>query len=376
MDKKLTFFLLFFISPSIVSFFSLLPAIVINPHNLDYGELKFLGRIINILLFSTVIVFVHSSARKQQLAMPFVWLWFGGLAFLLFSVWHAAAIYGFVDSFPFETRSEIHSRGALQTIVSNRVTGVANEPSYLGPFLVDFLILTLLLVASKVKRTILVSLSFLIIILSLSPSNILVLLGGILGVTAIVLPKIILTPKVSIKTMTYFIFCVASLPVLAVLTFDAFFGQYILFRFWDLSESSRLYMNIMPFIWSFDGSATQFIFGNGIKSYSIIGTEYFLPNNTPVHETSNNAFVDTFWEAGTVGLLLLICFYLYCFSQILFSQFSRSQVLLAAAILGSLIMSQFVRADFASLRVFVMLYLFFLLTHYDMKFFPEFQWRR
>src|SRR5690606_1310535 len=75
------------------------------------------------------------------------------------------------------------------------------------------------------------------------------------------------------------------------------FFEYIINRVInvDASSSSRLSMLLGPFEWVKDSSLISFVFGHGLKSFAIVGTNYVLPSGEAVHVTSNNMYVDVFW---------------------------------------------------------------------------------
>ena len=366
-DKKLLQFFIFFLSPSIIGMISLFPSIVINPHNLDYNQLSIYGRVFNLTFWLLAIVLIHYHVTKHGLSNLIYWLWWGGLIFIGFGIWHAASIYGLIGSFPFETRSHLHSTGNVTIIAGERVTGVAREPSFFVPFVVDFMILTLLLVCSRIKKLALLLLSLLLIVASLSPSGFMILSGAFLGGFFVLGLRYILSMKLSAQHMFYIGIFFSALAPFFYLLLNSSIWDYILHRFLTVGDSGRGFMVVMPFVWSWESNVFNFLFGNGIKTFSIIGSQFSLPSGAPVHATSNNVFTDMFWEAGLIGFLLLVAFYFYCFFKILTSRFSSFQIFIAGSILFDMFFSGLVRADFASLRVFIMFYLLFLLIHYDMK---------
>lgn len=367
-NKKLFYFLLFLIMPSMLGIISLFPSSIINSHGLDYSQLNIFGRIFNILFFPCIIIIIDRMVSKHGLYNLVFWVWFGGLIFVGFGIWHAASIYGFIGSFPFETRSHVHSAGTISINVDERLTGVAREPSFFGPFVVDFTILTLLIVYSRVKRLGLLVISVLLIVLSLSPSGFMVLVGTFLGGFLVLsLRHFLSTKKISLQYIIYIGIVTVLLVALLKIISNLYIFDYIFYRFSFINESGRFFMSVMPFKWSWESNVYSFLFGHGIKTYSIIGTQFMIPSGGPVHPTSNNIFADIFWESGLVGLSILIIFYFYCFFKILTSKVSSFQIFIAGAILFDMFFSGFVRSDFASMRVFIMFYFFFHLINYDMR---------
>ena len=365
-SKTFFVYMIFFLAPSILSLLSLIPSFIINTHSLSYGELNIFGRLSNLVIFIFLVLMLNFKNKNEHQLLVFQWYWIGGIVFVLLGYWHAAYIFGFVGKWPFETRSHIHSALGAVLPVSSRVTGIAHEPSFFGPLVVDFIILTLLLVRGMIKKIAVVALSLIIIILSLSPSGYLVLVGSIVS-GVMVLQIRALRPLLVLRFNIITLLSTSLLVIFALIIL--FYGQnfsifeYIYTRFINVQESGRFYMVAMPFNWSAEGGTFSFLFGNGLKTFSIIGTQFYLPSGSAIHVTSNNFYVDIFWEAGLVGLVITISFYVYLFIKILNSKYSTHQIFIAAMLFGNLVFSNFVRADYASIRTFVLLYLLFLLTH-------------
>lgn len=369
LNKKIFLFFLFAIAPILIGVFSLLPSMHFNSHGIDYSDLSMVGRLVNASIFFTTILLIHRVFDNNIDLSIFKWYWIGCLIFLFFALWHAVAIYTTLLNFPFETRSHIHSAGGVNLLATQRVTGIAQEPSYFVPFVVDFIILTLLLVSSIFKRFFLISFAVVLLFLSLSPSGFMILFGSLSGALSTVFVRYLLYRNIKAKHLFVFVFLlvVCGGGCLYFINTNAF--EYIINRFAniDVESSARFYMVVMPFVWMQDSNIFTFLLGNGIKTYSIIGTEFLLPSGLPVHVTSNNFFTDTFWESGFIGLLTLISFFLYLFIKVMKLKFTPYQLFIAAMILFDLFFSSLVRADFASLRFFLMLYFLFILLNYDMR---------
>jgi hypothetical protein len=367
-EKKLVFFFLFFLAPSFVSIFSIFPAIVLYPQGIDYGNIEIFGRVFNIFVFLSFILLSHSFLFESKKIIIFKWYWVGALVLIFFALWHAISIYMPFVSFPFETRSHLHSAGSVEVDVGiNRVTGIAREPSYLVPFLVDFIIITFLVVGGFFKRFLFIVISVIILILSLSPSGYLILFGSLFFSILFFLFR-----KTSLKIVFFNFFILFFITIFVVFYLeDNSYLSYIYERFKnaDPDSSGRIYMNVMPFYWIAESSWFQFLFGNGIKSFSVIGTKFFLFDGEPVHVTSNNFFVDMLWESGVVGFVLLISFFVYMFFSLWRFKCSSFQFFLGLMIFFDLFFSSLVRADYASFRYFLMLYLFFVFVNYDLSFY-------
>jgi O-antigen ligase len=145
--------------------------------------------------------------------------------------------------------------------------------------------------------------------------------------------------------------------------------QYIYSRIFEanLDNSGRFYMVVMPYSWSFDGSVFSFLLGHGVKSYSIIGSHYSFLSGEPIHDTSNNIYTDVFWESGLLGLILLLMFFLFVFSCIFKRKIGKQSSFIAFYFLFELMLSGMFRADYASARFFIILYLIYLMFNQPFK---------
>src|SRR5699024_6420485 len=224
-----------------------------------------------------------------------------------------AYVYLNLLSFPFDTRAHVHSTYGDEYSFSKRLTGIASEPSYFVMLAIDFIILSALLSGMK-KRFILLPFGILLMLLSVSPSGYIAFFMA--SALAYFFSKLKYAKfKFSAKSL-FLIFVVIIILATAVFyIMSTPYFEYIYRRITDprMLKSARAYMNYMPFVWAWDSNSFSFLFGHGIKSYSIIGTAFNVPDGNPVHVTSNNLYVDTFWEAGLLGLVSIISFFSFVF---------------------------------------------------------------
>lgn len=365
-DRKLSRFLIFFLLPSIIGIFSYFIGLHFESSTFDYGELNPFGRIFNLFLMFSFITLVHSYSVYNNNFKVFNWYKIGVSILLITAIWQTVSIYtGFIP-FPFETRAHLHSTYGNEFSFSKRITGLAAEPSYFTMFTIDFIALSLLLNIGK-KRIIYILTALFLMILSLSPSGYLTLMATFAG--AYIFTNLIkINNRINIKKVSITIVLLISIAIFIYILLKYDILDYIILRITnpEMLQSARAYMSYMPFVLASESNILSFLFGHGIKSYSIIGTAFSVPDGDPVHITSNNIYVDTFWESGLIGLLTLLSFFLYCFVKIIKSPFSKLQIFISFFILFDLIFSGIFRADFASIRFFILLYLLFILINYDL----------
>lgn len=366
-NKKLFLFIGFFMLPFIIAIFSLPISFYLEGDRFNYEELNIFGRLFNVIVLAFIIFFINSYTISKDPGLIFRWYKFGLLLLLLSALWHSLSIYTSFVTFPFETRDHLHSTYGNDYSFLGRVTGFASEPSYFVMFVVDFIVLSLLL-DNGIKRKFLILFSIFLLILSLSPSGYITFLGSLLG--AYLCTNIKFIKRLNYKNILVGVLMLGFITFLAFESFSVGIGEYILNRITraDLETSGRLFVVFMPFIWAMESNIFSFLFGHGLKSYSIIGTKYIVPSNSePVGVTSTNFFTDTFWESGLIGLILLILFFIYLFRKILKSKFDKFQVFIMFFVFFDLLLSSFFRSDFATIRYFIMLYLLFILMNYDVK---------
>jgi hypothetical protein len=366
-DKRLLKFFGFFLLPSLVGIFSYPVSMVLEGDVFDYSQLNVLGRIANLGFLLFFILILHSYIKDSKLDAPFRWYWFGAGLLMLTALWQFADIFLNVVDFPFDTRAHLHSTYGREYDFSGRLTGIAREPSYFVMLAIDFVVLSFLF-SCGVKRLIIVGVGLALIILSLSPSGYITFVGAFGGAYIFTQLKFFRF-KASFKGLCTALSLLFLLPLALVYFFGSGYFDYFYSRIAspEIWESARAYMSYMPFVWASDSNALSFLFGHGIKSYSIIGTYFNLPSGEPVHVTSNSLYVDTFWESGLFGLILIAAFFVFVFISNFKSKHSKAQVFVAFLVLFDLMLSGLFRADFASFRFFILLYLVYVLIYYDLR---------
>jgi len=366
-DKKLFNYFGLFLLPSLIGCFSYPISMILEGEVFDYSQLNILGRLSNLFLLFVLILFLHTYIKDKNISLPFRWYWIGVGLLMITAIWQFTDVFLHLTNFPFETRSNLHSTYGVEYSFAKRLTGIASEPSYFVMLAIDFIILSFLFTRG-LKKKILIAIGLLLVFLSLSPSGYLTLFFTLIG--AYIFTKLKhLTFK--FKWHSVFIFIMIS-PIVIMFLFyflNSAYFDYFYNRIADprMLDSSRAYMSYMPFCWAWESNPVSFLFGHGIKSYSIIGTAFYLPDGSPVHVTSNNLFVDTFWEAGLLGIIVLLVFFIYVISRAFKIKYSKVQSFSTFFVLFNLVFSSIFRADFASFRFFILLYLVFILIHYDLR---------
>jgi O-antigen ligase len=218
----------------------------------------------------------------------------------------------FMFNIPFlnlDTRSFVHSVEGV-TMFDFRVTSFTNEPSYMGPFLIDLIILAFLFVKRKWVYTLVVLLPTLFILVftfSVSAYFNLVLVIGFLMVYLMFHPRF---PK-KILWMIPLVGVIGLVglyivnPDLLAKFFSPIWGRRD--NLFDPTQSSRIYMYVMPFQWLFDHSIISGLFGYGPGAYEFLaGTKIVPHTQMSLAISANNMFIDVLFEQGVIGLILVL----------------------------------------------------------------------
>ncbi|MFC7785985.1 MULTISPECIES: O-antigen ligase [unclassified Rossellomorea] len=218
----------------------------------------------------------------------------------------------FMFNIPFlnlNTRSFVHSVEGV-TLFDFRITSFTNEPSYMGPFLIDLIILAFLFVKRKWVYAVAVLIPTLFILaftFSVSAYFNLVLVIGFLMVYLMFHPKF--PKKILWMIPLVGIIGIAGLylvnPDLLAKFFSPIWGRRD--NLFDPTQSSRIYMYVMPFQWLFDHSIISGLFGYGPGAYEFLaGTKIVPHTQMSLAISANNMFIDVLFEQGVIGLLLLL----------------------------------------------------------------------
>lgn len=148
---------------SLIWSFALIPIINIPEYN-NYIKTTFIFRNLHVFLLFILLIYGDqilsrsSNEKLEKYLMVFCW---GIIIFLgIFGIWQICGSLFHIWVPTIETRGDLYSARALGI---SRVTSIADEPSYLVPFLIDAILILFYL-----KRIILVSLLSIILLFSLS----------------------------------------------------------------------------------------------------------------------------------------------------------------------------------------------------------------
>lgn len=328
----------------------------------SFKEIDMYGRFFNLILYSILSWFIVSlSFYNQNFFNPrkiaFFYA-FGCFLLILTGYWQALSLYLGVGSFPFETRSHAHSAVGSDYVIEGRLTGIASEPSFFVPFVLDFMILSLIIFQKNLFKFIFFCIAAFVLFLSFSPS------GYVSAIGSLVFPFLFIKNFKS-KKYIYFLSSVLVLLTIFLITMSHKLKNinYVLERLSNFGEDTRfltIYETLNVF---FSSNILTILFGYGVTNFKFAS----MYTNYGEFETSNNIFADVLVELGIVGLLFILTMFLKLYYLIRKSSVSVIQRFVCYALFFDLLITGMVRADYASSRFFIIMTLIFLLANFDIN---------
>lgn len=323
-------------------------------------EINMYGRIANISLFSLLSWFIVSLCvyDKYNFSAKKVAFFYGAGCFLLIltGYWQAISLYLGIGTFPFETRSMVHGVGKADYDIQGRLTGVAAEPSYFVPFVLDFMILSLVIFKKNITKLVFFSIATFVLFLSFSPSGYMSAFGSLLL-------ALILVANFKSKKYIYILSALLGSFIVFIITILDKFNNisYVLGRLTKINEDVRfltIYEVLNEF---FSSNILTILFGYGVTNFQFAS----FRTNYSQFETSNNMFADMLIELGIIGLLLILAMFSKLFVLIRKSSINVLQKFVCYALLFDLLITGLVRADYATSRFFIVIALIFLLSKFN-----------
>ncbi|MDQ0206796.1 O-antigen ligase family protein [Alkalicoccobacillus murimartini] len=297
---------------------------MLSSEYVNYYQNSLPRRVFNGAIYISIMtLFILLLKRMTKTELNYIGrAYLGGIGVLvLFGIWqflHLSIGYPMPDV---QTRSAVHSVQS-EVLINFRLTSLTEEPSFLVPFLIDGLIIGLLLYKNKFSylwQWMLPVLFVLIFSFSIS-GYVNVLLVALFALWLIVTSRTINWNRLILPILASFI------PIglfiwwkwsLVLELFMPIIGRFdVLF---DVTNHSRLYMLVYPFIWLFDFSWVNTLFGFGPGSYEFLAQTKFLAYGSKLSATSNNVFVDLLFEHGLLGggafLIAFILFFLHLYKR-------------------------------------------------------------
>lgn len=328
----------------------------------SFKEVDMYGRFFNIILYSILSWFIVSLSfynkhffNPKKIAIFYA---VGCFLLILTGYWQALSLYLGIGSFPFETRSMVHGVGKSDYEIEGRLTGIASEPSYFVPFVLDFMILSLIIFTKNFLKLIFFCIAAFVLLLSFSPSGYMSAIGALLFSVFFI---------ANFKSKKY-IYLLSSILIFFTIFFLIMWDKlanvnYVLGRLYSLNEDPRfltIYETLNIF---FNSNVLTILFGYGATNFKFAS----MQTSYSQFETSNNIFADVLIELGMVGLIFILIMFLRLYFLIRKSSVSVIQKFVCYALFFDLLITGLVRADYATSRFFIIITLIFLLAKFDVK---------
>lgn len=368
-DRNLKWFVYAFAISIVLSIASAFYTLNIIYSNEYYVSVKnsVLTRVLYYVAFVGMTYFGYrmlSKLRKETTLKIISVYPFSILLLVIVGVWQ---LLYFLFNIPFldiETRSYLHSVSGT-TFFNFRLTSFADEPSYLGPIIIDMMILGFLVFKRKwlyVALMLIPGLAVLFFSFSVSAYLNIVLLIGFIVVFLLFHPKV---PK---KYLWYaliaaFVGLIAAIilkPDLIAKLLSPILGR--LDTLFNPQSSSRIYMYVMPIYWLFDHSLVSALFGYGPGTFDFLANTKILPNGGNLSTSSNNMYIDLLFEHGVVGFALIVFAIIKLGFFLLKKARYNIYYFIGLLQLIHLLITSLYRADFVTPRFWALFLIIFLLV--------------
>lgn len=318
-----------------------------------YISSDLIPRLVHIFLFFVLVCEADSLIRlnNDRYNMRILNSFSNGVVFCLglFGLWQIVGnIFGIWVP-EIETRSSLYFARALGI---NRITSIADEPSYLAPFLIDGIIVLLFLRKPK-----LIWIPALILLFSLS-------FGGYMEVICLMFYYFAVTQK---KTKLKLILFVAPSIILLLIIFpelidiiDAFISSRAEIQSgFNMDDTSRTMVMAFPIKKMGEYDLLTILLGNGPASFKYLWKSE--PNDC-LFSTSNCIYTDLLYEGGVLGLGCFIVLIIRLWRNTKYFTDGNDRVFMRIFLLH-LLLSSIYRGDYAGSRYAALFMVFMVIYH-------------
>jgi len=315
-------------------------------------------RLIRISMLLCIFIFIHNFILHNKYVLNRILkAYLTGIIcmLVLFAIWQI--ISGFTGLWC----PEIGTRDSayfLKGLGIKRVTSLADEPSYLVPFLIDALLISLFLGWRKIAFVIIA-----IVLFTLS-------FGGFMELSILALSYLFLaSSKDKMKIL--------SIGIILLLILILFFPQVVdlligivsaraeLQSDFDPNDTARTAMIIHPLEKLFEDNMLAILFGNGPSSFKYL----YESDADSLFVTSNNIYADLLYEGGVISFLSLALLFYFIWNLFSHKKFALDRRLVVSKLFViHILLSSFYRADYASERfvvLFIVIEIFYLIIKND-----------
>lgn len=351
--------ILYFLPITISLFSCTLALINYNDTNFYIYYSKFLPtRIINIIFYWTITTFLYSIFIKQKNYQKILYIYSIGI-FIAFAIIGLCQIMAMVLNLPFPdfgTRTHLHSISLPILPNLKRITSIADEPSYLVPFLIDATLIFIFL-----RKYILATILVLLCVCSLS-------FGGyvnifLLGCFYLFLNRKKIKVKYIYTTLFFLSIILITLGKYLLPLFEIILNRREFSSNFEASDSARTSVISLIFEFIKESNWVYILFGHGPSSFKYLNLSKTLYDGSPFHTTSNNLFVDIAYEGGLFSLFCIILLFarLYYIFNKKEKKNNKNIIFLSKILIAHLFLTSMYRADYVSPRFFSILLILGLL---------------
>lgn len=313
------------------------------------------GRIVNLFILFALFYWISSTIISTPRDRTDVYMkaYYWGVFLILgvFGIWQM------ISSVTGIWCPEVGTRGDayfLRDVGLRRLTSLADEPSFLAPFLIEGILLSL-----YVKNYVISTALCLIIIMSFS-------LGGYAELALLLLAGLYFSDN---KTRTRGLICIVLFVGSLLIFFPEIFDWISLFlnarkelqSGFKAEDSWRTLTYTYPIISFINSDIGSMLFGHGPASFKYLMATVGLGD---MFTSSNNMYIDVLYEGGIVSLVSILTLLVYSWKKInlLQTKHNRQETIIAKLFILHIILSSCYRGDYSTPRfisLFLLLICFF-----------------
>lgn len=264
-------------------------------------------------------------------------------------------------SFLIETRDWMHGvPSQVRDVFPKRITSIAEEPSFLAPILVEFIILCAVLITKNGYRNLLIGASLGLLLMTFSGGayvNIILILS---------LALLLMLWKYPIGKLHFFVGLFVVMSAIFLMTYGQVLIEFAISKFIHEASggSSRAQFMSNLIGLTLDSDGLSLMFGHGLTSLSYLN-DFGMRSEDVLFRISNNMFMDVIWESGLVGGILALFIFIVLFTQSFSLQKKmRTEISLSCLLVAHLFVTSFYRSEYISTHmVWVLMAIFWSLKY-------------
>lgn len=336
-------------------FFSLLSACIVlflknDPFYYKWFTTDMMGRLAHVVIFLIIFVLTSQIIILNKKSIPTLTTFLESYAYGIFVILGLFGVWQIISTLTGIWCPEVGTRDQLyfsSSLNIKRITSLADEPSYLVPFLFDAFFVFLFLGKQKIAWLLIG-----LVLFSLSFAGFMELF--LLAIFMLILSGSKHKVKIIVSLGLVLVILFIAFRDIAGLVFEIMSSRKELQSGFSMEDTGRTAMIVYP-IKSFfrEGNVISVLFGNGPGSFKYL----FASHPDCIFPTSNNLYADVLYEGGLIslaciGILMLIIWRM--FSR-LKSPDNRYEILIVRLFLLHFALTAFYRGDYVSEHFFAVI---------------------